>query len=347
VHFPDACARLRDSSFAKGFQQGMLSPILNSLDPAHYLIMNGKSRKVMNYFADANFGEGIDEYPKANEALKQVIKVLEPHFQLPPDAQMPVEDVFDAFCHWMVAIRKHPIRHTRYWKIAPGEDAWNWENRLREGYIAIGWDDFGDVSKMDRKDFLRKAEELIAAKPKWNKVGLEQVWKFSRIKEGDVIIANKGTSEILGIGTVSGDYYFVPGEEHGHRLCVLWDDTRPRKISEGGWRRTLIELDRVKLEELLALPPNVRQAVLSALGHSSSWGSCGIHQPEPCMTRRRLNSRSSWRSPSSSFSFKLESSFPKACEWSWKRSPACFPGLRRTISVMEAPGTITGEHCTQ
>jgi len=37
--------------------------------------------------------------------------------------------------------------------------------------------------------------ELLKNTQIGNKVGIEQVWKFAHIKEGDRIIANKGTNE--------------------------------------------------------------------------------------------------------------------------------------------------------
>jgi len=253
----DACKNLENSKLSKGFQQGTLSPILNALIPDQYLLINNKSRRVMNYFTDAKFGQHIGEYPAANEHLKRTVADLEEHMTSPSGMEASIEDVFDTFCHWLVSVKKHPLRQTRYWKIAPGEDAWNWEACKNGGYIAMGWDELGDVSRMDRKTFIAKADELVRSHPDWTKVRLEQVWKFSRIKEGDVIVANQGTSKILGLGLVNGEYYFVTREKHGHRLPVIWEDTRPRSISEGGWRRTLVELERSKFEELAATPAAV------------------------------------------------------------------------------------------
>ncbi|MBN1460436.1 MAG: DUF2461 family protein [Armatimonadetes bacterium] len=251
----EACEALEASAVSKGFQQGMLSPILNALAPDRYMLVNNKSRRMMNYLTDAKFGQGIGEYPAANAHLKRTVADLEEHMTAPSGAEASIEDVFDTFCHWMVSVKKHPLRQTRYWKVAPGEDAWNWQACLGGGYIAVGWDELGDLSQMDRKAFVEKAEELIRSHPDWTKVGVEQVWKFSRIKEGDVIIANQGTSQILGIGIVNGQYYFVEGERHGHRLPVIWEDTSTRTVNEGGWRRTLVELDRAKFEELVGAPP--------------------------------------------------------------------------------------------
>lgn len=138
-----------------------------------------------------------------------------------------------------------------YWKIAPGEDAWQWKDCRDKGFIAVGWDAMGDVSRMSKSEFKSKRRKLNSRYEKsWSEVGLEQLWKFAHIKVGDRIVANRGTTLILGIGTVVGPYHFVNDENFGHRLPVKWDDLRPRLVSEPGWRRTLIELDQEKFERI-------------------------------------------------------------------------------------------------
>jgi 5-methylcytosine-specific restriction enzyme B len=55
----------------------------------------------------------------------------------------------------------------------------------------------------------------------WTRNGLNQLWNFSQIKEGDRIVANRGTTEVLGIGTVTGPYQFDPNaEDYSHILPV-------------------------------------------------------------------------------------------------------------------------------
>jgi 5-methylcytosine-specific restriction protein B len=60
---------------------------------------------------------------------------------------------------------------------------------------------------------------------------------------------------VLGIGTVTGPYYFVPGEEYGHRLPVRWDDLELRQVHEPSWFRSLIELPREKFETIYNATP--------------------------------------------------------------------------------------------
>lgn len=138
----------------------------------------------------------------------------------------------------------------RYWKIAPGENAWDWERCLSEGIIAIGWDELGDLSGMTRDDFEQRRDTILTDYPDWSKSGVEQVWDFYNINPGDKILANKGKKEILGFGTITGPYSFKPGQRQGHQLPVNWEDTRVRNVSEGSWVSTLRELTKEKFEQL-------------------------------------------------------------------------------------------------
>jgi AAA domain (dynein-related subfamily) len=142
-----------------------------------------------------------------------------------------------------------------FWKIAPGDKGWQWEECRENNFIAVGWDDFGDLSGIDRDEFDKRFAKLHESNPDLNKAGCEQLWKFSKIKRRDRIVANRGTSEVLGIGTVTGPYYFTPDVEFGHRLPVRWDDVRLRKVEKGGWKRTLISLSEADFNEIVNAVP--------------------------------------------------------------------------------------------
>lgn len=142
-----------------------------------------------------------------------------------------------------------------YWKIAPGANAWNWDACREGGFIAIGWEELGDISKLSKAQFDAKREELFRENPEeWKKNGVEQVWKFAHIKEGDKIIANKGTTEVLGIGTVTGPYYYIEGIRHGHRIPVKWDTISHKNINKPGWKKALIKLTEEEFIEINDFP---------------------------------------------------------------------------------------------
>jgi len=245
----EACKEFSDSPYSKGFQTGTLTPILNALNPDKFVLINNKSRQVLNYFTNKSYQQSLSEYPRANKTAFSLMADIAEDFQSLAKKNMLTVDLFDEFSHWLVAVKNHSLSDAKYWKIAPGENAWNWDACREGGFIAIGWDEIGDVSMLSRPQFGVKRDELLKVHPDWNKVGVEQVWKFAHIKEGDRIIANKGTTEVLGIGTVTGPYYFVEGIRHGHRLPVEWQDSSSKSVNKPGWKRTLIELDRKEFDD--------------------------------------------------------------------------------------------------
>lgn len=136
-----------------------------------------------------------------------------------------------------------------YWKISPGESGVFWESWLSGSCASIGWDELGDIGRLTKAEFEKRAEEVLKEHQGWKRTALLQVWTFSRIPAGSRIVANRGTTEVLGIGEVTGSYYFVP-EPHSHRLPVKWIDTHTRAISRLGWRKTLIRIDEETFNEV-------------------------------------------------------------------------------------------------
>ncbi len=101
-----ACQEFSDLPYSKGFQSGMLSPILNALQPDKFLIINNKSRNIINHFANTTFTQKLTDYPDINAAGRELVAELTgeiDHFDNVPDLRY--EDLFDMFCHWLVAVR--------------------------------------------------------------------------------------------------------------------------------------------------------------------------------------------------------------------------------------------------
>jgi hypothetical protein len=127
-----------------------------------------------------------------------------------------------------------------------------WPQWRDDGYVAIGWTELGDLSDVSKSEFEKRQKQALEQFPKWTSAGLQEtVWRFLQFKIGDRVIANKGTTQVLGIGTVTGPYFFTPNAEYGHRFPVTWDDTRVKSVDQNGWRRTLVKLDREEFEEIV------------------------------------------------------------------------------------------------
>ena len=248
------CDEFANEGFV-GIQAGVLSPILNAINPAEFPIFNIKPRSVLEYYFDEKITTKIRDYPKAAQAVKAAYEALPPTARDTVFANVPAGDVLDMFSHWVVAIRKKRLKEPRYWKIAPGENARLWKECLAGNFISMGWGEIGDVSDLERSEFDSRVRDGVT-KGYWKVDGADQVWTFAKeIFEGDHVVANNGTREAIGVGRVSGPYYYAKGTEHPHRLPVDWDDSfKPRPVNEGNWRRTLIKLNQDKFEKILGSP---------------------------------------------------------------------------------------------
>jgi 5-methylcytosine-specific restriction protein B len=177
---------------------------------------------------------------KSNTIARRFLEEAEAILTIEERPDLLPGDLFDQFCHWLVAIKRYYIGRGKrqYWKIAPGEHAAEWDACLQGGYIAIGWPSLGDLTGITKEgDF-----EARAKAAGYEGHGVKQVWRFLQIPEGAYILANKGTTSVVGVGQVSGGYYFVPDDNFPHRLPVEWLDTTPRRVNEPSWRKTLIRL---------------------------------------------------------------------------------------------------------
>lgn len=255
ANLEDSCRRFLGKGY-KGLQAASLSPILNALDPASFLVVNMKPLKTLERFGKKLHAQTIEEYPRTNEDLFSLYRgwadlgILE---GLDTDL-LSWTDYFDIFCDWLVAERNY--FDTKFWKIAPGKNAKYWDEWKEKSIIAVGWSDFGDLSSVKKKEeFDRVAEEYLKRHPEDTKIGVSQVWRFiSSISIGDRVVANEGTRKILGIGTVTGKYRYEPDLLYSHVIPVTWDDLCYRKTDETAWVKTLIELPREKFETLENLP---------------------------------------------------------------------------------------------
>jgi len=248
------CQYFIDTCPSKGFQMGLLTPILNALKTDAYNLINSKPRQVVNYFCDKKFGNNLSEYPEINkqhfELQREKKDVLS---ELTTDTILPC-DVIDTFSHWMVAVKKHSFKEARVFRIEPGKDSSNWDENLDNGFIAFEWSELGDLSGVSKAVFKERRDELVVQHPGWTKRGTGQAWAFANIREGDRIIANKGKTEILGIGTVIGPYYFVPDVQYGHRLPVSWDDPKRRRVNEVSWTSALEKISQERFDILKDAP---------------------------------------------------------------------------------------------
>ena len=115
------------------------------------------------------------------------------------------------------------------WVIAPGSGACMWREFRERGIVAISFRsyDLGNLSKYRSKDAIRSALIESGAGENRSQSTLA-LWEFAhKMKIGDILLAKKGTTAILGWGKVTGDYTYEPERvEYRHLRKVEWHPCR-------------------------------------------------------------------------------------------------------------------------
>lgn len=152
-----------------------------------------------------------------------------------------------------IVTEKHPGGRS-YWLLAPGEGAKRWEEWLERNIAAIGWKDIGDLEQYETKDEIGDALEKAYGGENSSSVAL-MLWNFQKsIREGDVIFAKLGRSEVIGWGVVCGGYSFDPeGGELPSLMPVEWRESNAVKMPEDRILPVKTLTDITKDEELLRI----------------------------------------------------------------------------------------------
>jgi 5-methylcytosine-specific restriction protein B len=144
-------------------------------------------------------------------------------------------------------------------KIAPGRDGMYWDDCLAGGYVCVGWDDVGDLRRFDSKEeFLQTFEDrylgnLYSARSKLAEKANE-LWLLLDVGAGERIVANQGTSKVLGVGVVEPPEYVWDDArpEYKHTLRVDWDTSFAKQIpSQGRWAVKTVMPVTAKVRELI------------------------------------------------------------------------------------------------
>ncbi len=156
--------------------------------------------------------------------------------------------LYDKFSPWV-----------QFWKIAPGENAAFWTECKDGGFICVGWRELDDMRQFtDESAFKEKYRSIYGAQRirQWR-----EIWNFSKeVKKGDIVVANNGLSEIVGIGTVTGEYHYDQRRsDYKHCLPVRWDITTAfpvpepaRPITSTWFQGTIKKLTREEYQKIAA-----------------------------------------------------------------------------------------------
>ena len=95
----------------------------------------------------------------------------------------------------------------RVWLIAPGRNAEHWDEFYRDGLIAIGWDELGDLRHYQNVgELTQKIGEIYEREQRPTNDALACFEFANTMQPGDLLFAKQGRSTIVGYGAITGDY---------------------------------------------------------------------------------------------------------------------------------------------
>jgi 5-methylcytosine-specific restriction enzyme B len=200
------------------FGKSAVSELVGYLFPDHFLFANARDKFAVK-FLDINVEKhNGDDFVSELEALSNATRPLAERYLeiVGKQTDLPLNLEVDQFLSWIYENfsdgdedSEHRERDSaiRYWTFAPGRNGEHWPEFHKDGIIAIGWDETGDLRNLKNKEDIRlKIQELSPKNDDSSKKNdALACWQFANeIKKGDVIFAKKGLSTLAGTELLRG-----------------------------------------------------------------------------------------------------------------------------------------------
>jgi len=146
----------------------------------------------------------------------------------------------------------------RIWIYSPGRQACYWEEFYNKEIMAIGGEGVGDLKLFKSKEEIVSKLQEIENTTSSKKNDATLFWDFANtVAIGDLVLAKKGRSEIVGYGFVESDYYLEEDHAYAYKRRMNW-------IGNGSWKTE----DRLVLKTLTDLTPypDYYKKILDSIG---------------------------------------------------------------------------------
>jgi len=122
------------------------------------------------------------------------------------------------------AIADEDIETKRFWIYSPGNGAEIWNECYEKGFMAIGWDEIGDLTAYSTKDEMKQAMKEEIDPTLAYTMAAHATWQFVHdMRPGDIVFAKKGMYHIIGRGVVESGYQYDPSRKHYKNIrSVRW-----------------------------------------------------------------------------------------------------------------------------
>lgn len=130
-------------------------------------------------------------------------------------------------------------------KVAPGEGAKWWPECYHEGFIAVGWDEVGDLAGYESDVDLQEALGKWWPESRGGHLALaRRLLSFRDLEVDDIVVANQGKTRVLAVGRVVGPYRHMPERAEGHHVVAIdWDTSYEQTLpAPQGWQSTIVKV---------------------------------------------------------------------------------------------------------
>lgn len=154
---------------------------------------------------------------------------------------------------------KKNLQGRRVWLYKPGEQGSKWGLMYKLGLMGIGWRKLGDLSNyknLDEENFKEEIKSKLdenypIGKESSRKNTLKALYEFAnKIKIGDMVLAMKGTTKILGYGEVKSDYFYDTSKDSDtiDKFCSFREvEWTKKELDTGKWAiKTLTDITTYK-----------------------------------------------------------------------------------------------------
>ncbi|MBG79798.1 MAG: hypothetical protein CMJ39_03685 [Phycisphaerae bacterium] len=139
------------------------------------------------------------------------------------------------------------VASVKTWRVKANE---NWNQYLDEGFVGCGWSTVGNINKMSISDIEDQTKSLREDGEKVGKGAARQLRYMRDMPIGSMVIATDGMDTVVGIGRVTGPYFYTEEGPLAHRRAVEWLNTTPLKVEKQKWKHRIQPIDQSFLDEL-------------------------------------------------------------------------------------------------
>ncbi len=224
------------------------------------------------YDRDLNLNQGFYLTPAPTQLATLINEAYQSKYgrDLPHFPDFPKTATSSPYPEAETTIRElsEPSPDKRVWLYAPGRGAERWDEFYRDKVMAIGWDELGDLAQFaTSEEVSRKLASVNQLDTNPTNDGLACYEFASTMAPGDLVFVKRGRKQVVGYGTVQGDYAFdATRDTYRHRREVRWDGKGDWPVDEMLPTKTLTEITDdsalvaklmrlVGLEESDARPP--------------------------------------------------------------------------------------------